>query len=194
MSRTVKQKGRFTRRDFLGISACTLGAVGVGSFVWPFIDQMNPSRDVLATANSTIDLSQIQEGALRVEKWRSKPLFVLHRDKDMIRAAENTELSAMIDPEEDVRRVIKKEWLVVVGICTHLGCVPNFVNGEGSKKEWFCPCHGSRYDLSGRVVKGPAGKNLVVPPYHFKDDKTLLVGENKKVDEIEDKTKESEEA
>ena len=167
------------RRDFLSIAALATSAVGAGAFVWPIIDSMNPSADVLALASSEVDISAIEEGQSITLKWRGKPVFIRHRTASEIAEAESVALSDLIDPESDDMRVQKSQWLVMVGVCTHLGCVP-LGNKDGEPKGefggWFCPCHGSHYDTSGRIRKGPAPKNLPVPKYSFLSDDVVRVG------------------
>jgi len=167
------------RRDFLSIAALTTSAVGAGVFVWPIIDSMNPSADVLALASSEVDVSSIEEGQSITLKWRGKPVFIRHRTAAEIEEAAAVSMGDLIDPESDEARVQKAEWLVMVGVCTHLGCVP-LGNKDGEPKGeyggWFCPCHGSHYDTSGRIRKGPAPKNLPIPQYTFLSDSVVRVG------------------
>jgi len=168
-----------SRRDFLALFAGAMGVVGAGSFAWPLIDQMNPSADVLALASIEVDLSKIEVGQSITVKWRGKPVFVRRRTEDEIKIAEAVSVDEMIDPEADSVRVQKAEWLVLVGVCTHLGCVPLGQKPSEAKGEyggWFCPCHGSHYDTSGRIRKGPAPLNLPVPPYVFLDDSKIKIG------------------
>jgi len=165
--------GGETRRDFLILATGAIGAVGIGAAVWPLIDSMNPAADVLALASIEVDLSPIQVGQRITVKWRGKPVFIDHRTPQEIEAARNTPLSELKDPETDEQRTKKPEWLVVVGICTHLGCIPlgqKQGDDRGAYGGWFCPCHGSVYDTSGRIRQGPAPQNLVVPEYEFISD------------------------
>ncbi|MEP3247347.1 MAG: ubiquinol-cytochrome c reductase iron-sulfur subunit [Sneathiella sp.] len=162
------------RRDFLYIAAGGVGAVGTALAIWPFVDQMNPSADVLALSSTEVDLSAIEAGAEITAVWQGKPVFIRHRTAEEIAAAENADVETLPDPQADADRVIKPEWLVMLGICTHLGCVP--LKEAGDFDGWFCPCHGSHYDTSGRIRKGPAPSNLVVPPYEFLDDDTVKIG------------------
>jgi ubiquinol-cytochrome c reductase iron-sulfur subunit len=164
------------RRDFIHIAAgaATVGAVvGIG---WPFIDQMNPSGDVLALASIEFDLTKVPPGQQVVLKWRGKPLFVRNRTEAEIAKARADDAVNMPDPQPDADRVKdgKAQWLVLIGTCTHLGCVPTF--GGGDYGGWFCPCHGSHYDTSGRIRKGPAPRNLDVPEYTFLSDTSVRVG------------------
>jgi ubiquinol-cytochrome c reductase iron-sulfur subunit len=156
-----------------------VGAVGVALAAWPFIDSMNPAADVLALASTGVDLSPIAEGQRITVTWRGKPVFIDHRTADDIQAARETPLSELIDPQTDADRVQKPEWLIVVGVCTHLGCIPLGQKAGDPRGEfggWFCPCHGSHYDTAGRIRKGPAPLNLLVPPYEFLDDTTVKIG------------------
>ncbi|MCG8491878.1 MAG: ubiquinol-cytochrome c reductase iron-sulfur subunit [Sneathiellales bacterium] len=162
------------RRDFLYIAAGGVGAVGTALAIWPFVDQMNPSADVLALSSTEVDLGAIDEGSEVTAVWQGKPVFIRHRTADEIKAAEDVDVATLPDPQTDEERVIKPEWLVMLGICTHLGCVP--LKEAGEYDGWFCPCHGSHYDTSGRIRKGPAPLNLEVPPYEFLDDNTVKIG------------------
>jgi ubiquinol-cytochrome c reductase iron-sulfur subunit len=152
---------------FIGASMGRLAVV-------KFLSQMNPAQDVLALANLEVDISNIAPGAAIVVKWRGKPVFIRNRTADEIAAANEVNLSELRDPQSDADRVQKEELLVVLGVCTHLGCVP--INGAGDYAGWFCPCHGSHYDTSGRIRKGPAPLNLEIPPYAFLDDSKVVVG------------------
>ncbi len=168
-----------SRRDFLVLAAGALGAVGAASFAWPLIDQMNPAADVLALASTEVDLSKIEIGQSITVKWRGKPVFVRRRSEDEIKVASAVPTADLIDPETDADRVQKAEWLILLGVCTHLGCVPLGQKPSEPKGEfggWFCPCHGSHYDTSGRIRKGPAPRNLAVPPYGFLDDSKIKIG------------------
>ena len=152
---------------FLGASAARL-------LVVKFLAAMNPAADVLALASLEVDISSLSAGNCMIVKWRGKPVFVRARTEDEIAQAEEVGLGELRDPESDADRVQKPETLVLIGVCTHLGCVP--INGAGDFGGWFCPCHGSHYDTSGRIRKGPAPLNLEVPPYQFVSDDKLLVG------------------
>lgn len=169
-----------TRRDFLMLASGAMGGVGAASFVVPFIDSLNPAADTLAAANVDVDLSPIAVGQAITVMWRGKPLFIRHRTPEEIQSSEGVTLTDLPDPQTDKERVIKPEWLVVIGVCTHLGCVPSGQrpgDNKGSFGGWFCPCHGSEYDISGRIRRGPAPTNLPVPPYFFVDDTTVRVGQ-----------------
>jgi len=168
-----------TRRDFLYLLTGATVVVGTAAMVWPLIDAMNPSADVLALASTEVDLSGIELGMAITVKWRGKPVFIRHRTEEEIELARSVELSELPDPEPDDARVIEPQWLVLVGVCTHLGCVP-LGNRPGEPRGdyggWFCPCHGSHYDPSGRIRRGPAPRNLVVPDYAFIDDSVVRIG------------------
>ncbi len=168
-----------TRRDFLYLAAGAMGVAGTGFAAWPLIDSMNPAADVRALSSTEVDLSPIEVGMSITVIWRGNPVFVRHRTAKEIEVARNTALDDLPDPEADEDRVQKPEWLVMVGVCTHLGCIPKGQRAGEAKGEydgWFCPCHGSHYDTSGRIRKGPAPKNLPVPPYEFLDDTTIRIG------------------
>jgi ubiquinol-cytochrome c reductase iron-sulfur subunit len=168
-----------TRRDFLLIATTTFGAVGTLAALWPFIHQMNPARDVLALRTTEVDLSAIKPGERILVKWQGKPVFIEHRTTETVQLLQNDSVVGLPDPELDSARTKKPEWLVVVGVCTHLGCIPlGQKPGEerGAFGGWFCPCHGSVYDRSGRIRQGPAPTNLLVPPYEFLPDDKLLIG------------------
>lgn len=135
---------------------------------------MSASADVLALASAEFDVSALDVGKTMTVKWRGKPVFIRHRTQAEIDSANAVSMSALRDPESDEDRVEKPEWLVVLGICTHLGCVPT--GNAGEYGGWFCPCHGSHYDVSGRIRKGPAPLNLEVPPYKFVGDEKILIG------------------
>lgn len=150
------------------------GAVAVGSAVWPLISQMNPDASTLALASTEIDISNIAEGQIITVKWRGKPVFVRHRTKKEIEESQAVPLNQLPDPQSDAARVKKPEWLVVVGVCTHLGCIP--LGHQGTYDGWFCPCHGSVYDTSGRIRSGPAPRNLEIPTYAFIGDTKVKIG------------------
>jgi ubiquinol-cytochrome c reductase iron-sulfur subunit len=157
------------RRDFLGITTGVVGAVGVAGACWPFISSMNPSKDVKAKSTSTVDLASIPKGKTHTVEWQGKPVFVVHRTDEQVADMQAKETA--LDPQKDQDRVQQPQWLVVLGVCTHLGCVPN-----RTEEGWACPCHGSLYDNSGRVVRGPAPKNLIVPQYEFVSENTIIIG------------------
>lgn len=163
-----------TRRDFLYIATGAFAAVGAANIVWPLIDQMNPDASVKALASIEVDISGVEVGQSLTVTWRGKPVFVRHRSTAEITEATETPLDDLKDPQLDADRVQNPEWLIMVGICTHLGCVP--LGEAGDFDGWFCPCHGSHYDTSGRIRKGPAPKNLEIPPYEFVGDARIKIG------------------
>jgi ubiquinol-cytochrome c reductase iron-sulfur subunit len=167
------------RRDFFVVATYAMAGLGAASVAWPLIDQMNPAADTLALANIEVDVSKIVEGQSITVKWRGKPVFIRHRTADEITRANATEIDNLRDPESDQDRAEKPQLLVLVGVCTHLGCVPlGQKSGEvrGEYDGWFCPCHGSHYDTSGRIRKGPAPTNLAVPPYSYLSDSVIRIG------------------
>ena len=170
----MDKSGKKDRRDFLFTASYTVGAIGLGATVWPFIDQMNPDSSVKALASTEVDISQIEPGKSITVLWRGKPVFIKRRTPDEISDAKKVNLEDLKHPEKDEDRVKKEEWLVMLGICTHLGCVP--LSDKGEYNGWFCPCHGSHYDTSGRIRKGPAPTNMEVPKYEFVDSNTIKIG------------------
>ena len=161
------------------MSTYALGAVGAASFVWPLIDQMNPAADTLALASTEVDLEALEEGQSITVKWRGKPVFIRHRTKEEISSAKDQLLDGLRDPQTDDERVQNEKYIVLVGVCTHLGCVPLGQKSGDIKGEyggWFCPCHGSHYDHSGRIRKGPAPTNLEIPKYSFLSDTLIKIG------------------
>ena len=167
------------RRDFLYLSSMTIGGVGVAVFMWPFLKSMNPAEDTLALGSTEVDLSDISIGQSITVKWRGRPVFIRRRTQEEIVEANSVDVASLRDPMEDKDRVQQKEWLVLEGVCTHLGCVPlgqKMTDTKGEYNGWFCPCHGSHYDTSGRVRKGPAPDNLPVPPYKFISDTKIIIG------------------
>jgi ubiquinol-cytochrome c reductase iron-sulfur subunit len=178
-----------TRRDFLYYATASTGAVGIGAAVWPLVNQMNPSADVQALSSIRVDIADVETGTQLTVKWRGKPVFIRRRtqaDIDLARSVEVAELPDGIArngnlepglPATDENRTIDEagEWLVMMGVCTHLGCVP-LGNVAGDFGGWFCPCHGSHYDSAGRIRKGPAPENLPVPLTEFVDETTIKLG------------------
>jgi ubiquinol-cytochrome c reductase iron-sulfur subunit len=177
-----------TRRDFLYVATAATGAVATGAAVWPLINQMNPSADVQALAAIEVAIDGVDVGTQLTVKWRGKPVFIRHRTQGEIEAARNTPLSDLRDqdsrnanepgtPATDEHRALDEagEWLVMMGVCTHLGCVP-LGNASGDFGGWFCPCHGSHYDTAGRIRKGPAPQNLPIPINGFINDITIKLG------------------
>lgn len=183
-SDTISQnEDGITRRDFLNVHVASagIGAVGAAVAAWPFIHQMNPAADTLALSTVEVDLSSIGEGEATLVKWQGKPIFIRHRTAAEIEAAREADAAGLPDVQNDEDRVKSghDQWLVVTGICTHLGCVPLGTNSGDERGDfggWFCPCHGSHYDTSGRIRKGPAPKNLAVPEYAFLNDTTIKIG------------------
>ncbi len=164
------------RRKIITNTAYAAAGVGAACALYPFVDSLNPADDVKALASIEVDLSNIKVGEEKKVMWRGKPVFIKRRTKQEIKEAQDVELSELKDPEKDSDRVKKgkEEWLITIGICTHLGCVP--IGGEGEFNGWFCPCHGSVYDTSARIRKGPAPKNLAVPPYEFLSSNKIKIG------------------
>jgi ubiquinol-cytochrome c reductase iron-sulfur subunit len=194
---TGHDHGGGTRRDFLSIAATAVAGVGAACAAWPLISSMNPARDTLAAgAPVDIDISKVQPGQQIIVLWRSRPIFIVRRTPDQQNGVKADKLASTLrdpassanqqpDYAKNVFRSVKPEYLVLVGICTHLGCIPGYVPQPGGTlgADWeggfFCPCHGSKYDLSGRVYQGvPAPYNLPVPPYHFVSDTMVRIGEN----------------
>ena len=177
-----------TRRDFLYIATGAMGAVGAGAVVWPLISQMSPDAATRALASIEVDISSIEPGQAITVKWRGKPVFIRNRTEKEIEEAKAVDLGDLVDPiarnenaatEEatDTNRSAgegKENWIVMIGSCTHLGCVP--VGLAGDFGGWFCPCHGSHYDTAGRIRKGPAPENLAIPPFEFVSDSTIKIG------------------
>ncbi len=177
-----------TRRDFLYFATAGAGAVATGAAVWPLVNQMNASADVKAMSSIYVDISDIEVGTQLTVKWRGKPVFVRRRTAEEIEMARAVKMDELIDPTaenlnkpgadaSDENRTLDEagEWLVMIGVCTHLGCVP-IGNGSGDFGGWFCPCHGSHYDTAGRIRKGPAPRNLDIPLVQFTDETTILLG------------------
>ena len=187
MSHAEDQSG--DRRDFLYYATAGVGAVTVGAAVWPLVNQMNPSADVRALSSIRVDVSGIEAGTQLTVKWLGKPVFIRRRTEEDIQSARSVELSDLPDqnaananiaadaPATDENRTMDEagEWLVMMGVCTHLGCVP-IGDGAGDFGGWFCPCHGSHYDSAGRIRRGPAPTNLPVPTAQFLDDSTIQLG------------------
>ncbi len=180
-----------TRRDFLYLMATSAAVFGGASVAWPFISSMNPSGDVLALSSVEVDISAVQVGQSITVKWRGKPVFIRHRTPEEIDSAKKADPvvdaagkvidnpSGLRDPQTDASRVKKAEWLILVGVCTHLGCVPLGQKASDPRGEfggWYCPCHGSQYDTSGRIRKGPAPLDLEVPVYAFEKDTVVKIG------------------
>lgn len=174
---TTSSSAEPTRRDFLFVATGAVAAVGAAAVAWPLISQMNPDASTIAAgAPIEVDLTPIAEGQDIKVFWRGKPIFISHRTKKQIEDARNVNVASLPDPESDQARTKEghDQWLVVIGICTHLGCVP--IAHEGAYDGFFCPCHGSVYDTSGRIRQGPAPTNLPVPPYTFVSDTKIKIG------------------
>jgi len=176
------------RRDFLYVATAATGAVAVGAAAWPLVSQMNPSADVLALASIEVDISEVEVGTQLTVKWRGKPIFIRRRTPEEIEAGRAVPLEDLVDPDAenanrpgaeatDENRALDEsgEWLVMIGVCTHLGCVP-LGGATGDFGGWFCPCHGSHYDTAGRIRKGPAPRNMDVPLARFLDENTIKLG------------------
>ncbi|HEY4202907.1 MAG TPA: ubiquinol-cytochrome c reductase iron-sulfur subunit [Devosiaceae bacterium] len=176
MASTTEHTKEATRRDFLYVATGAVGVVAVGGAVWPLINQMNPDASVLALATAEYDLTPIAEGQSVTVKWRGLPVFIRHRTQKEIDEARAVPLSELKDPETDEQRTKPghEPWLIMIANCTHLGCIP--LGESGDYDGWFCPCHGSQYDTAGRIRRGPAPKNLVVPPYEFLSDTQIQIG------------------
>jgi ubiquinol-cytochrome c reductase iron-sulfur subunit len=176
---TLNQQPELRRRDFLTLSATAFAGVGISTSIWPFLDSLNPSAETKAQASMDVDLRAVQPGQIITVRWQGKAVFIAHRTPEQIASAEADDTAATLDPARDHDRVKRKEWLVVVGVCTHLGCIP-ISRGAGDLMPqyggWVCPCHYSQYDISGRVRRGPAPSNLIVPPYSFTEGDTLVIG------------------
>ena len=170
----MKEDKKTNRRDFIFTASYALGAVGVGAAVWPLIDQMNPDASVKALASTEVDVSGVEKGQSITVLWRGKPVFIRRRTEEEILKAKDVKLEDLPHPETDEERAKNPEWLVMLGVCTHLGCVP--LGDKGEYGGWFCPCHGSHYDTSGRIRKGPAPTNMEVPKYEFVNANTIKIG------------------
>jgi len=175
-------EGETTRRDFIYIAGASVATVGVAATIWPFIAQMNPAADTLALSTTEVDLSAVPEGQQIKVMWQGKPVFVRHRTAAEIASAQRDDFATLKDPQTDAERLVQEngeagrpEWIVLQASCTHLGCVPTFVDGS-SYGGWFCPCHGSDYDTSGRIRRGPAPANLHVAPYIFTGPTAIRIG------------------
>ena len=168
-----------TRRDFLTIATGVFATVGGVAALWPLIHQMTPAADTLALATTEVDVSSLEPGQSITVVWQGKPVFIRRRTQEEIKSARGVDPSSLPDPQTAAQRTQKPEWLIVVGVCTHLGCIPAgqaVGDAKGEYGGWFCPCHGSHYDTSGRIRKGPAPTNLPVPAYKFTSDDVVLIG------------------
>ena len=162
------------RREFIFTATYAVGAVGVGATIWPLIDQMNPDASVKALASTEVDISNVEKGQSITVLWRGKPVFIRRRTEEEIAKARDVNVDELKHPEKDEDRAKDPEWLVMLGVCTHLGCVP--LGDKGEYGGWFCPCHGSHYDTSGRIRKGPAPTNMEVPKYEFVNSNLIKIG------------------
>ncbi|KAI94802.1 ubiquinol-cytochrome C reductase [Rhodomicrobium udaipurense JA643] len=186
-------QGDVSRRDFIYLATTAFAAVGAAAALWPLIDQMNPDASALSLASIDVDLTPVPEGAAITVLWRGKPVFIRHRTAEEIKKAQAVQVAELKDPYAEVlgapsdlpatdanrTKDGKSQWLVLIGICTHLGCVPKGQapgDEKGPYGGWFCPCHGSMYDTAGRIRQGPAPRNLDVPPYQFTADTKILIG------------------
>ncbi|MER2519215.1 MAG: ubiquinol-cytochrome c reductase iron-sulfur subunit [Bdellovibrionales bacterium] len=176
-----------SRRDFLTYTAAAMAGVGACAVAYPLLDSLSPAADTLAMATTEVDVSKLREGEALTVVWQGKPVFIRRRTKEEIEAARVAAMGDLKDPETDQARVKQSalngqerpEWLVMTGVCTHLGCIPlgqKPTEPHGEFGGWFCPCHGSQYDTSGRIRKGPAPKNLEIPPYQFSDETHIKIG------------------
>ena len=182
-----------SRRDVILIGAAAFAAIGGAAVLWPLLDQMNPDASTLSLASIEVDLAPVEEGQAITVMWRGKPIFIRHRTAQEIKDAEEVKLDQLIDPlarnanladtapATDANRAApdKEPWLVMIGICTHLGCIPKgqaIADYKGEFGGWFCPCHGSQYDTAGRVRIGPAPENMYIPPYAFSSDTKIKIG------------------
>lgn len=182
-----------SRRDFIVIAAQAFAGVGAAAALWPFISQMNPDASATALASTEVDLAPVKEGQAITVVWRGKPVFIRNRTAAEVKAAQEVNVADLLDasarnatlpekaPATDINRTKKshENWLVLVGICTHLGCIPkgqSMADAKGDFGGWFCPCHGSHYDTAGRIRKGPAPRNLDVPPYDFVSATKIKIG------------------
>lgn len=178
---TADETDGTTRRDFMVLAGPAFFAVGGALTMWPFIAQMNPDAGALALATTELDLSPIEVGQSVTVMWRGKPVFVRNRTEAEVAQARSVDVSELPDPQTDAERTKEghENWLVQIGICTHLGCIPKgqkVGDVRGEFGGWFCPCHGSHYDTAGRIRKGPAPRNLDVPPYEFISDTQIKIG------------------
>lgn len=176
-----------SRRDFLTFTAAAMAGVGACAVAYPLLDSLSPAADTLAMATTEVDVSKLKEGEAMTVVWQGKPVFIRRRTKEEIEAARAVAEGDLKDPQTDQARVKQSvidgqehpEWLVMTGVCTHLGCIPlgqKPTEPHGEFGGWFCPCHGSQYDTSGRIRKGPAPKNLEIPPYQFTDSAHIKIG------------------
>lgn len=170
-----------SRRDFLKVTTGLVGAFGIGTSAIPFVQALRPTKDLMAAGIAKVDISGIKEGEMKTILWRKQPVFIVHRKPEWVEQVRKTDAATLRDPAKDEDRVIKPEWLVCLGICTHLGCIPHF-EPEGipgfspAQAGWYCPCHGGKYDLSGRRLDGPPPENFHLVPYKFLSDTEIEIG------------------
>ncbi|MDA7429201.1 ubiquinol-cytochrome c reductase iron-sulfur subunit [Primorskyibacter aestuariivivens] len=179
MSEIANPHDAKSRRDFIYFATASAGTVATGAAVWPLINSMNPSADVIALSVVEVDLDGVAPGTRITVKWNGKPVFIDHRTEERIAKARADDTATLPDQAHDADRAVRPEWLVVIGVCTHLGCIPLGQRGAdplGDWGGWFCPCHGSHYDTAGRIRKGPAPRNLDLPSYEFKSDTLVSIG------------------
>jgi ubiquinol-cytochrome c reductase iron-sulfur subunit len=182
-----------SRRDVILVGAGAFAVIGGAAVLWPLLDQMNPDASALSMASTKVDVSHLEEGQAITVMWRGKPIFIRHRTPKEVEEGKEVKLSALVDPiarnanlpedapATDANRAAKdrEKWLVMIGICTHLGCIPKgqaVGDYKGEYGGWFCPCHGSQYDTAGRIRKGPAPQNMYIPPYAFTSDTKIKIG------------------
>jgi ubiquinol-cytochrome c reductase iron-sulfur subunit len=171
-----KEEKDISRRDFVVMTASAAACAGAVAAVIPFVKSLSPDAGVLAVGTTEVDIANIPEGETVTVMWRGSPVFVRHRTQNEVDEARATEISSLRDPQRDEDRVQsgREKWLITLAVCTHLGCVP--LSNKGDFGGWLCPCHGSHYDTSGRIRKGPAPNNLGVPPYKFLSDTKIIIG------------------
>lgn len=177
--------GTETRRDFIHYATAGAATVASAAAIWPLINSMNPSADVTALSVIEVDIEGVEPGIRITVKWNGKPVFIDHRTEARIEQARAGDTSDLPDPVPDSERVVRPEWLIVIGVCTHLGCIPlgqRSTDPTGDWDGWFCPCHGSNYDTSGRIRKGPAPRNLDQPPYQFVSETTVRIGHGRQAE------------
>ncbi len=186
-------QGDVSRRDFIYIATTAFAAIGAAAALWPAIDQMNPDASALSLSSTEVDLAPVGVGQAITVLWRGKPIFIRHRTPEEIKMAQEVAVADLKDPDAEVMgapsglpatdanrtKPGKEQWLIAVGICTHLGCIPKGqspTDDRGLYGGWFCPCHGSMYDTAGRIRQGPAPRNLDIPPYDFTTDTKIKIG------------------
>ena len=176
---------KIKRRDFVVLTASGIAGAGVVAAAFPLLHSLSPAKDALALATVEVNISAVKPGQSMIVKWQGKPVFIKNRTNAEIKSVRNVDIKHLHDPQRDEDRVIKGKdnWLITIGVCTHLGCVPMGTKEGDNKGDfggYFCPCHGSHYDASGRIRRGPAPKNLIVPEYYFLDNNVIVIGESSK--------------